>query len=36
MLTYRITPEELPLMRFGISPLGEMSLSLRSLLAPAA
>ncbi|GAA4121582.1 DUF5937 family protein [Knoellia locipacati] len=36
MLTYRITPEELPLLRFGISPLGEMSLSLRSLLAPTA
>ena len=36
MLTYRITPEELSLMRFGVSPLGEMGLSLRSLLAPAA
>jgi DNA-binding transcriptional ArsR family regulator len=36
MLTYEIVPEDLPRMRFGISPLTEMCLSLRALRAPTA
>lgn len=36
MLTYEIVPDELPRMRFGLSPLTEMCLSLRALRAPTA